>query len=166
MQHASGNTTITATREERSMPTTYRGGCRCGAIRYEITAEPMFGGQCQCLHCQRESGGGHASFMAFAADALKLAGTPRFHEAKADSGNLVRRGFCAACGSPVVSETSGFPSMRAISVGSLDDPSVFKPQFVCYTSRGHAWDVVDPALPSFPEMPPVSGASEHPGAGA
>ena len=48
------------------MPTTYRGGCRCGAIRYEIAAaEPMLGGQCQCLDCQRETGGGHASFMPF-----------------------------------------------------------------------------------------------------
>ena len=43
--------------------------------------------------------------------------------------------------------------MTAIRVGSLDDPSVFKPAFVVYTSRGHAWDLVDPALPSFPQMP-------------
>jgi hypothetical protein len=33
------------------MPTTYRGGCLCGAIRYEITAEPMMAGHCQCLDC-------------------------------------------------------------------------------------------------------------------
>ena len=141
------------------MPTTYRGGCRCGAIRYEIAAaEPMLGGQCQCLDCQRETGGGHASFMAFPADAVKLTGTPRFYEAKADSGNIVRRGFCAACGSSVVSATSGLPGVTMISAGSLDDPSVFKPQFVCYTSRGHAWDFIDPALPSFPEMPAMPGA--------
>jgi hypothetical protein len=25
--------------------TILRGGCMCGAIRYEITAEPMFGGR-------------------------------------------------------------------------------------------------------------------------
>jgi hypothetical protein len=141
------------------MPTTYRGGCRCGAIRYEIAAaEPMIGGQCQCLDCQRETGGGHASFMAFQADAVKLTGTPRFYEARADSGNIVRRGFCGACGSSVVSVTSGLPGVTMISAGSLDDPSVFKPQFVCYTSRGHAWDFIDPALPSFPEMPAMPGA--------
>ncbi len=64
------------------MPTTYRGGCLCGAIRYEIAAEPMFGGQCQCRDCQHETGGGHASFMAFPADAVKLTGTPRFYESE------------------------------------------------------------------------------------
>jgi hypothetical protein len=89
-----------------------------------------------------------------------LTGTPRFYEAKADSGNTVRRGFCRTCGSPVVGRTSGMPDMMTISVGSLDDPSVFKPEFVVYTSRGHAWDRIDPALPSYPKMPPMPGAEQ------
>jgi hypothetical protein len=137
------------------MPTTYRGGCRCGAIRYEIAAEPLFGGQCQCRDCQHETGGGHSSFMAFPADAVNLTGTPRFYEVPADSGNRIRRGFCPSCGSPVVSLSSGMPEMTAVPAGSLDDPGVFRPGFVVYTSRGHAWDLVDPALPSFPQMPPM-----------
>jgi hypothetical protein len=136
------------------MPTIYRGGCQCGAIRYEIAAEPRFAGQCQCRDCQHETGGGHASFLAFPADAVKLAGAPRFHEVTADSGNAVRRGFCPTCGSPVVGRSSGLPGITTIPAGSLEDPSVFKPAFVVYTSRGHVWDLVDPALPSFPKMPP------------
>ena len=41
--------------------------------------------------------------------------------------------------------------MTTISVGSLDDPSVFKPEFVCYTSRGHAWDRRRPGGAELPE---------------
>ena len=144
------------------MSTTYRGGCRCGAIRYEIAAEPLFAGQCQCRDCQHETGGGHTSFMGFPSDAVRLTGTPRFHEATADSGVVNRRGFCPTCGSPVISQTSSFPGMHTISAGSLDDPSVFRPQFVCYTSRGHAWDHIDPAVPSFPKMPKVPGDAGSP----
>jgi hypothetical protein len=144
------------------MSTSFRGGCLCGAIRYEIAAEPIFGGQCQCLDCQHETGGGHTSFIAFPAEAVKLTGAPRFYEVTAESGNQMRRGFCPTCGSPVAGATSGLPGVITISAGSLDDPSVFKPQFVCYTSRGHAWDLVDPALPSFPKMPPVPSAAEQP----
>jgi len=99
--------------------------------------------------------------MAFPTDAVKLIGTPRFYEVKADSGNAMRRGFCPTCGSPVVGATSGLPGVTTISAGSLDDPSVFKPQFVCYTSRGHAWDRVDPAVPSFPKMPPVPAGDKQ-----
>jgi hypothetical protein len=144
------------------MPTTYCGGCRCGAIRYEIAAEPLFGGQCQCLDCQRGTGGGHASFMAFPAAAVQLTGTPRFYESEADSGNQVRRGFCPTCGSPVVGHSSGVPEMTTIPAGSLDDPSVFKPAFVVYTSRGQKWDLVDSGLQSFPKMPPMPAATEPP----
>jgi hypothetical protein len=143
----------------------FRGGCMCRAVRYEIAAEPMFGGQCQCRDCQHESGGGHTSFMAFPTDAVKLEGTPRFYEAKADSGNTIRRGFCPNCGSPVMGSTSGLPGVTGISAGSLDDPSAFKPEFVCYTSRGHAWDHVDPALPSFPKMPSMPDDATGPAHG-
>jgi hypothetical protein len=141
------------------MPT-IRGACRCGAIRYEIASEPTFGVQCQCLDCQHQSGGGHASFVGFPADALRLTGTLRFYESKADSGNTVRRGFCPTCGSPLVALSSGMPDMTAVMAGSLDEPSLFKPQLVVYTSRGHAWDRIDPALPSYPVMPPRPGAEQ------
>jgi hypothetical protein len=144
------------------MPTIYRGGCLCGAIRYEIAAEPVLAGQCHCLDCQHETGGGHSSFMGFPADAVKLAGTPRYHEVTADSGNTVRRGFCPTCGSPVAAATTGLPDVTTITAGSLDDPSLFTPEFVVYTSRGHAWDLVDPALPSFPKMPPPQSAGANP----
>jgi hypothetical protein len=145
------------------MSTTYRGGCRCGAIRYEIAAEPMLAGQCQCLDCQRQTGGGHASFLAFPTAAVKLTGAPRFYEVEADSGSRVRRGFCPTCGSPVVAHSSGLPEMTTLSAGSLDDPSVFKPEFVVYTSRSHAWDRVDPAVPSFPKMPPMPAGDQQEG---
>lgn len=109
-----------------------------------------------------ETGGGHTNVMAFPAEALKVTGTLRFHEVKTDSGNVMRRGFFPTCGSPVLGTTSGLPDVTAISTGSLDDPSVFKPQFVCYTSRDHAWDLADAAVPSFPKMPPTPSAAEPP----
>jgi hypothetical protein len=137
------------------MPTIRQGGCLCGAVRYQITAEPTFAGHCQCRDCQRETGAGHASFMVFPAEAVQLSGTLRHYESTADSGNRIRRGFCPTCSSSITSHSSGLPQMIAIPAGSLDDPSVFKPGFVVYTSRGHAWDRIDPALPSFAEMPPV-----------
>jgi hypothetical protein len=39
-------------------------------------------------------------------------------------------------------------------VGTLDDPSGFKPQVVMFASRGHGWDHLDPALPRLPHMRP------------
>ena len=53
------------------------------------------------------------------------------------------------------------PGVTTITAGSLADPSVFRPQFVVYTSRGHAWDHVDPAVPSFPKLPPMPTGNQQ-----
>lgn len=135
--------------------TTYTGGCLCGAVRYEIAAEPIMAGHCQCRDCQRHTGTGHASMIAFPKAAIRMTGEPKFHACKADSGNTVRRGFCAECGSSIMGGTSGMPDMMMIAVGTLDDPGVFKPQMAVYASRGSAWDHLDPGLPRFPLMPPM-----------
>ncbi len=135
------------------MPMPYRGGCRCGAVRYEINAEPLFAGHCQCLDCQYETGGGHTSLMGFPAEAVAMTGALRSFAVTADSGERIRRGFCPTCGSPVTGMPGGHPSVMTIRVGSLDDPSVFQPHFVCYTSRGRPWDFLDPTLPKFPALP-------------
>ena len=50
--------------EELSEP--YTGGCACGAIRYQISGEPLFQNDCQCRDCQRKSGTGHGSYLTFA----------------------------------------------------------------------------------------------------
>jgi hypothetical protein len=137
------------------MAKTLKGGCSCGAIRYEVTADPIMTGQCQCLNCQQGSGTGHTSMMMFPRAGIKVTGAAKEFQLKADSGNTVTRGFCGTCGSPIYGKTTGMPDGMAIHVGSLDDPSVFTPQFIVYTARGHAWDRLDPALPKFERMPPL-----------
>ena len=33
------------------MAVPFTGGCACGAIRYECTAEPLYMGNCHCRDC-------------------------------------------------------------------------------------------------------------------
>lgn len=86
--------------------------------------------------------------------AFSVRGELKFYDAPADSGNLVSRGFCPNCGSPVYSTNSGMPGMIFVRASSLDDPEVFKPQMVVYTDRAASWDHGDASLPSFAAMPP------------
>lgn len=130
------------------------GGCACGAIRFECAAEPIIALHCQCRDCQRFSGTGHLSILIVPKAAVKLTGDPTFYETKADSGEVVGRGFCPDCGSPVLGRYSGFPDSVGLAAGCLDDPGRFVPSAVIYEESGHAWDVMDPALPAFPKMPP------------
>ena len=136
------------------MVETTKGGCACGAVRYEFAGEPAMMGHCQCRACQRDSGTGHASHIAVAMAGFKLTGPIKYWPSKADSGNTVARGFCTECGSPIVSTNSGMPTLSFVRAASLDDPSIFQPKVVVWSSRAQSWDHLDPALPVFERMPP------------
>ena len=41
----------------------FSGGCGCGAIRYEFSAEPAMSLNCHCRDCQRGSGTAYASLL-------------------------------------------------------------------------------------------------------
>ena len=129
------------------------GGCECGAIRYECSAEPIMAGHCHCRSCQKASGTGHSSHMMVLRAATTITGEAAVYERKADSGNTVRRGFCPRCGSPVWGESSGFPDVLVLRAGSLDDPERFRPGAVVYAANAPGWDHMDPALRSFAKMP-------------
>jgi hypothetical protein len=131
-----------------------RGGCACRAVRYEIAGDPQFQCQCQCSTCQRITGTGHSDALGFSEGAVSIAGTLSFYQAAGDSGKSVSRGFCPKCGSPLLWKFAALPGLVLITAGSLDDPSMFKPQAVLYTSAGHAWDHVDPELPKFEKLWP------------
>jgi hypothetical protein len=132
----------------------YSGGCACGAIRYEISGEPLVMADCQCRDCQRKSGTGHGSYLAFPRANVKLTGDAKHWDLVGDSGNVKTRAFCPECGVPVYMTFAANPGDFIVHAASLDDPGRYKPQFVTYRVRGYAWDHVDPALPAFDRMPP------------
>ena len=137
------------------MSTSMTGGCACGAVRYECTAEPLYAGHCQCRDCQIYNGGGHASGFGMPEAAFAITGDVKFHDTTADSGNTVRRGFCPECGAPVISKGAGTGEALFVHAASLDDPSQFKPTGVVYAGSAQAWDHMDPELPSFDKLPPM-----------
>jgi hypothetical protein len=135
------------------MMASYSGGCVCGAVRYKANDEPAFAFHCQCRDCQRWTGTGHVSALLFPAAAVQLSGEIAYHAKPADSGNIMRRGFCPTCGACVVGRPEAMPDLIGVTAGSLDDPSRFAPQFVFYTRSAQPWDRVDPALAHFETVP-------------
>lgn len=131
------------------------GGCACGAIRYEISGEPLAMNDCQCRDCQQRSGTGHGSYLTFAGRKdVKLQGKASGWDIAGDNGNIKTHAFCPTCGSPVYLTFKAMPDLFTVHAASLDDPGQYRPQMVTYGVRGHAWDHVDPALPKFDRMPP------------
>jgi len=135
------------------MATAARGGCMCGTVRYECTADPIYMFTCHCRDCQRASGGAYAAVIAVPLSAVKITGELKFYAATSDSGNRLERGFCPNCGSLLFGKPSAAPDRIVILAASLDDPSIFKPAMDIYTSSAQPWDYMNPALQKFPKMP-------------
>jgi hypothetical protein len=133
----------------------YTGGCACGAIRYQIAAEPVGMNDCQCRQCQRESGTGHGSHLTFPRSAVSVEGEATYWDLVGDNGTVKRRAFCPTCGSPVYMTFRDMPDYFVVRAGSLDDPSRYRPQLVTWTAAGYAWDHLDPDVPKFDRMPPM-----------
>ena len=138
------------------METKFSGGCLCGAVRYECEADPIFMGNCHCRDCQKAGGGAYDPCIGVPAAALRITGQVKYHDVKANSGNILTRGFCPECGARFFGKTSGTADLAMITAGSLDDPTQYKPSMDIFTARAQPWDFMDPALPKFPEMPPMS----------
>ena len=127
------------------MPDSFSGRCACGKIRYECSGAPVLSVNCYCRDCQRASGSAYAAdIVVNAADWKLVSGKPNYFEQKADSGNIVSRGFCGDCGSPLFVKEVSMPDIVTINVGSLDDPGWYQPTVEWWTRSAQPWVHMNP----------------------
>lgn len=120
------------------------------AVRYNAT-EQRVGGHCYFVDCRKASGTSHCSHILVPKAVFSVSGEPRFFDKPADSVNVVHRGFCPTCGSPVYSVNFGHADR---SSPEFDTPDAFSPRMNLYSSRAPAWGATDQSLPTFAEPPP------------
>jgi hypothetical protein len=128
------------------------GGCYCGNIRYESTAQPLMMIKCHCRDCQHVTGGPYAPAVVFPIAAFKLTkGELRYHLTDSMAGGKHKRGFCADCGCRITGGQSAEKPSQIVGVlaGSLDDPSWFSPSADLYVSQAEPWDHLTPDTAKF-----------------
>jgi hypothetical protein len=138
--------------------TPFTGGCACGAVRYECTAEPIMMLKCHCRDCQHITRGGFAAAVLVPAEAFRFTrGELHYHFTPGLAGGKHKRGFCTQCGSRITgAEKPDEPrDFIGILAGSLDDPSWFRPQMDIFVSDAQPWDQMDPAIPKLQQYPPT-----------
>jgi len=131
----------------------YRGGCLCGALRYEATAEPLYAGLCYCADCRKASGSAFIPFMGFRAADLVITGETRQSHVPSFGGGTATRNHCAQCGSLVFGGLHGQTDAHTIYAGSLDEPSRFEPRIALFVRDRPAWADVKAGLTEYETMP-------------
>jgi hypothetical protein len=128
------------------------GGCRCGKVRFSVTAPPLVTMMCHCTGCQRMTGGAYSTSIAVPTAGFALM------EGETVVGGLrgerLRHHHCDWCKSWMFTRFEpeiGFVNVRATI---LDDPSWFTPFVETYTSEALPWALVGAPhkFERFPDM--------------
>jgi hypothetical protein len=114
------------------------GGCRCGAVRYQLRGEPLNAGLCHCTDCRKETGSAFLAYGDWPPNAFSVTGEYRTYAG---------RSFCPLCGTRLFHLSERHAE---ICLGSLDDaPNGIAPTREGWIKRRELW------------MAPVAGANQH-----
>jgi hypothetical protein len=97
------------------MSETYTGGCQCGAVRFRIEGTLGEASICHCRMCQKAFGNFFAPLVdARHEDLAWTRGKPSYYA----SSDVVDRGFCSRCGTPLVFAYRDYP-LIGLAIGAF-----------------------------------------------
>jgi hypothetical protein len=109
------------------------GGCQCGAVRFAVAPPLGEASVCYCRMCQKATGGPFGLFVRVDESRFRWTrGEPR----RFASSNVARRGFCAACGTPLTWEyDAGFD----LTVAAFDNARDIEPTIQMSLDTRYPW---------------------------
>lgn len=129
-----------------------KGHCLCGAVKYQISAEPVATRICWCRDCQHLAANGTVNIIV-PSTALAITGELHVFAKTADSGNFIERKFCPNCGTHLFANSSGRPHFTVVRVGTLENPSSVKPSANIWTSSAPHWACLNAELEQITHQP-------------
>lgn len=127
----------------------WEGGCRCGEVRFRITAAPLLTTACHCTGCQRMTASAFSLSAAIPSEGFEVTmGAPvigGLHGAD-------RHYFCPRCMSWMFTRPEGLDGFVNLRPTLLDDASWFRPFVETWTREKLPW-AVTPAVHSFERLP-------------
>lgn len=126
----------------------HEGGCACGAVRYRTEGRPARTSACHCTFCQRRTGSAFGLGAYFDEVQVKIVRGElgAFEHRSDESGRRMRFEFCRRCGTQVTWTVEAMPGMRAIGIGTFDDPKWLKVDRFSWFRSAHPWIVPPPEV--------------------
>ena len=131
----------------------WTGGCQCGAVRFRLEGDLGEGSICHCRMCQKAMGG---FFGPFASNKAGTVTWTRGEPKRFRSSNLVARGFCGDCGTPLTFEFGD--DHIGLAIGAFDRPGdIALSEQLAPESRVHGLEALA-RLPAHPSDEPRAAA--------
>jgi hypothetical protein len=138
------------------------GGCQCGAVRYELAAEPLTLYACHCTDCHTQSGSAFALSMVIARDSLSVVqGQPQEWARTAPSGRVASCMYCGDCGTRLFHNPHANVKITILKPGTLDDTTWLDPVGHIWTRSAQPWVAIPAETLNYEVQPPdLSGLIE------
>jgi hypothetical protein len=129
----------------------WTGGCRCGEVRFRISAPPLIAMACHCAGCQRMTASAFSLSLAIPAEGFAvIAGEPvigGLHGA-------TRHNHCPRCKSWLFTRPEGMDWFVNVRATMLDDAGWYVPFVETCTLEKLPW-ATTPARHSYERYPPL-----------
>jgi len=134
-------------------PFPIKGGCQCGAVRYELTGPPLVFYLCHCTECQKQSSSAFGLSMRVRHKDLAISGQLNTYSRPGTLSDRLDCEFCPICGTRLFHRRSDYADNLNIKAGSLDEPGWLKPAGHIWTKSKQGWFEILPGELSYQGQP-------------
>lgn len=130
-----------------------RGSCLCGAVAFELTADPTWAHHCHCSRCRKSRGAAFATNLFVPEDGFRFTkGEDLVRTFQPPDAERFTSAFCSVCGSSL----PWFNRMHGnvvVPMGVLDDDPGIQGLANIFVASKAPWFEITDDLPQFPERP-------------
>ena len=101
----------------------HKGGCGCGAVRFEAHGEPTRTVVCHCRYCQTRTGSAFGANVYFADEKVQFSGEMKTYVFTNNADRSFTNWFCPTCPTTVAWAVELRPGWTGIAMGAFDPPT-------------------------------------------
>ncbi len=124
-----------------------KGGCVCGAVRFELALPSKFCAHCHCSNCRRAHGAAFVTYAVFRKDQLEVSGSDHLTRYVTETG--ATRGFCGRCGTTMFYEGPRWKGEVHVALATIEDPIDRAPSAHVYVDHRAPWHEISDELPRY-----------------
>ena len=127
---------------------TYKGGCLCGKVRFEIIGEIQNIIYCHCSQCRKAQGSAFATNGNVDAEGFNfIAGEDELTGYESTPGQT--KYFCKHCGSPIISKNESIPDKVRVRLGAIESDISERPIAHIFVTSKANWEQIAGDLPQY-----------------
>jgi hypothetical protein len=132
-----------------------RGGCLCGAVRFELSEPATQAGYCHCTRCQRRTGTAVSAQARIDGNSFRVTAGEALITAWRHADGGFEKCFCSVCGAHLFSRNPENHGQMSIRMSAFDgDPGV-RPSWRAFVHYAAVWEAIpDDGLERFDEAKP------------